>query len=219
MRTQPSGQTCTVSNGGGTVAAANVTNIFVACGASPPPGAFSIGGTVSGLAGTVVLRNNGGDDLTLSANGGFRFATLLASGGTYAVTVFTQPSGQTCTVVSNGRGTVATANVINAAVACTATVADALFLYTANSDSDSVTTFSIHPATGVLTEVGTPVAVGGFPRSVTVDPTGRFAYVANAGSDNVTIFRIAPATGVLSAWGAVLAGNSPQSIAVLGGSR
>ncbi len=65
----------------------------------------------------LVLRNNGGDDLAVSANGAFTFATSLTSGSTYAVTVATQPSGQTCSV-SNGSGTVAGANVTTVAVAC-----------------------------------------------------------------------------------------------------
>ena len=63
------------------------------------------GGTVSGLSGTVVLQDNGGDDLSVSANGSFTFATALAAGAAYAVTVKTSPSGQSCTV-SGGSGTV-----------------------------------------------------------------------------------------------------------------
>ncbi len=43
----------------------------------PPPPTYSVGGSVSGLAGTVVLRDNGGDDLSVSANGPFTFATQL----------------------------------------------------------------------------------------------------------------------------------------------
>ena len=87
----------------------------------PPPPAltYSIGGTVSGLAGSgLVLRNNGGDDLALSANGAFAFATEIDSGDSYSVTVATQPSSpdQTCTVTS-GSGT-ATADVTDVAIAC-----------------------------------------------------------------------------------------------------
>ncbi len=117
--TQPSNptQTCVVSNGAGTVGAANVTNVAVNCTTNT----FSIGGTVSGLAGTgLVLRNNGGNNLAINANGAFTFTTPVASGAAYAVTVFTQPSNptQTC-VVSNGAGTVGAANVTNVAVNCT----------------------------------------------------------------------------------------------------
>ena len=72
---------------------------------------------MSGLSGSVVLRDNGGDDLSVSANGPFTFATKLVDGAAYAVTVKTNPSGQTCSV-SNGSGTVAGANVTGVAVAC-----------------------------------------------------------------------------------------------------
>lgn len=86
----------------------------------PPPTQYTIGGQVTGLSGTgLVLQDNGGDNLTVSASGPFTFATKLNSGATYSVTVMTQPSGQTCTVAS-GSGT-ASANVTNVAVSCTST--------------------------------------------------------------------------------------------------
>ena len=78
---------------------------------------YTVGGTVSGLSGTVVLQDNGGDNLSVSANGGFTFATALAGGAAYSVTVKTNPSGQSCSV-ANGSGTVASANITNVAVTC-----------------------------------------------------------------------------------------------------
>jgi large repetitive protein len=119
--TQPTSpiQTCTVTFGTGTVAAANVTNVAVNCVTS----AFTVGGTLTGLAAgaTVVLQNNAGNNLTVAANGAFTFATPIASGGTYSVTVLTQPSTTTqlCTV-TNGSGTVASANVTSVSVNCVA---------------------------------------------------------------------------------------------------
>ncbi|GAC1530183.1 MAG: hypothetical protein NVS3B10_26380 [Polyangiales bacterium] len=112
--TQPVGQHCTVTSGAGTVAASNVTNVSVTC-----VKAYTIGGALTGLLPmkSVVLQDNGGDNLTLSANGGFTFATALPTGATYAVTVLTQPAGQTCTV-TNGTGTVGMTNVVNVAVTC-----------------------------------------------------------------------------------------------------
>ena len=74
---------------------------------------------MSGLSGTVVLQDNGGDDLCVTANGPFTFATKVASGAAYAVTVKTNPSGQACTV-SSGSGTMGSANVTSVAVTCTA---------------------------------------------------------------------------------------------------
>ena len=78
---------------------------------------YTVGGTVSGLSGTVVLQDNGGDNLSVSANGAFTFATKLAGGAAYSVTVKTNPAGQVCSV-SNGSGTVGSANVTNVAVSC-----------------------------------------------------------------------------------------------------
>ena len=86
----------------------------------PPPPTFSVGGSVTGLNGLAVLQVNGGDDLTVSADGSFAFATPLASGTAYAVSVKTQPSSpaQTC-VVAGGSGTVAGAAVTAPSVTCT----------------------------------------------------------------------------------------------------
>jgi len=109
-------QVCTVASGSGTVTA-SVGNIVVTCSV----GTLSVGGSVSGLAGTgLVLQDNGGDNLTISANGTFKFASLIPSGGAYAVTILTQPSGpaQTCTV-TGGSGTT-TANVTNIQIICPA---------------------------------------------------------------------------------------------------
>jgi len=123
--TQPSGQTCTVANGSGTVTA-NVTNVAVTCASTA--GTVTIGGTASGLAAStsVVLQNNGGSNLTVSANGPFTFGTAISSGNAYAVTVLTQPTGQTCAVAS-GSGT-ASANVTNVAVTCSNTAPTSLTL-------------------------------------------------------------------------------------------
>jgi hypothetical protein len=116
--TQPAHQTCTVSNGSGTVASANVTNVAVTCTTST----FTIGGEVSGFSGAgLVLQNNGGNNLTITANGTFTFSTPVASGTLYTVTVLTQPANQTCEI-SNPSGTV-TAKVVNVLVTCTSFLA------------------------------------------------------------------------------------------------
>ncbi len=85
----------------------------------PPPPTYTIGGNVTGLTGSLVLRNNGADDLSVNANGAFSFKTALLSAAAYAVTVATQPNNQSCTV-ANGTGTVGSANVTNVAVTCAA---------------------------------------------------------------------------------------------------
>jgi len=77
----------------------------------------SVGGTVSGLSGTVVLQNNGGDDLTVTTDGAFEFETLLTVGSAYEITVERQPYGQSC-FVSNGAGNIAHADVTDVTVEC-----------------------------------------------------------------------------------------------------
>jgi len=99
------------------------TLTVIGCGGSGggdlPPGeaTFTVGGTVSGVAGTLVLQNNGADDYTITQSGVFTFATAVANGSLYAVAIKTEPSGQTCSV-ANGTGTVTGANVTNIVVAC-----------------------------------------------------------------------------------------------------
>ena len=81
---------------------------------------YSIGGTVSGLAGSgLVLRLNTGEDLPVAANGPIAFASTLESGAAYSVKVLTLPSNpaQLC-VVAGGDGNVASANVTDVAISC-----------------------------------------------------------------------------------------------------
>ena len=89
-------------------------------------GTYTVSPTVSGLVGTVVLQDNGGDNLSVSANGVATFSTALATGATYAVTVLTQPSGSICNV-SNGTGTISSANVTNVTVVCSLNIITAAY--------------------------------------------------------------------------------------------
>ena len=119
VATQPSSpsQTCSVTNGSGTIGSGNVTNVQIACTTNT----YTIGGTVTGLAGSgLILRDNGGDDLAITANGSFTFATAVASLGTYAVTFASQPTQptQSCTL-ANASGTVTAGNVTSVSITCT----------------------------------------------------------------------------------------------------
>jgi 6-phosphogluconolactonase (cycloisomerase 2 family) len=173
VQTQPTGQTCSVANGSGTIGTASVSNVAVTC-AAIPPGSRTIGGTVSGLAGTgLVLQNNGGNSLAVAGNGGFTFSTALTVGATYAVTVLTQPSSptQTC-AVTNGSGTVGALNITNVTVACT-TVGFAV-----NANVSGLT------GTGLLLQNN-----GG--NNLAVNGNGTFAFttlVATGSPYNVTVF-------------------------------
>jgi hypothetical protein len=112
----PIAQTCTVADGTGTVGTSNVTDVTITCVPN-----FPVGGTLSGLhnGDTVTLRNNGGNALTLTANGPFTFSTELPAGSTYDVTSTSPmtPFPQTCTV-TGGTGTVTSPGVSNVGVTC-----------------------------------------------------------------------------------------------------
>ena len=109
-------QTCSVTNGSGTLAGGNVTDIEVTCVTDT----FTIGGSVSGLAGVgLVLQNNGGDDLPISVDGDFTFTTPLEDGADYSVTVSNHPGDpiQVCAVF-DGDGTLNGNDVTNVSVNC-----------------------------------------------------------------------------------------------------
>jgi hypothetical protein len=94
VSSQPSGQTCVVIHGSGTIDATgdDVTNIVVNCA---PPG--SLGGTIAGLpSGASVTLSDGISSLVVAANGSFVFGDSFAAGAAYGVSVVTQPAGAAC---------------------------------------------------------------------------------------------------------------------------
>jgi 6-phosphogluconolactonase len=140
-----------------TVLAVGLVAILASCGSSSGY-SYTVGGTISGLAGSgLVLQNNAGDDLIISTNGSFSFAKALTDGSTYAVTVKTVPSGlsQSCTVV-NGNGTVNRSPMGNVVVSCVtppprfAADPSGEFAYAANYRSNNVSAYTIDQTTGAL---------------------------------------------------------------------
>src|SRR5947209_1344694 len=91
VKTQPSGQTCTLGgNASGTIT--SNTTVTATCTVN-----YTISVAVTGLTGTLVMQDDKSDVLTFTSNNTQPFATHYASGSTYAVSVKTQPSGQSCT--------------------------------------------------------------------------------------------------------------------------
>lgn len=109
-------KSCSITNGSGNLAGADITNVSVIC-----TNTYTIGGTVSGLNGSgLVLQNKGSNDLPITADGNFTFSTSLNDLSTFAVTVSTAPSwpNQNC-IVANGSGNLAGENITNVSVICT----------------------------------------------------------------------------------------------------
>jgi len=109
---QPAEQDCTVEGGTGKVAGADVTSVQVRCATKT----YTVGGTVEGVRGTLVLGLDGGERLSLTQAGRFTFTTKRPKGGAYTVSVATAPQDQRCTV-TNGSGLVA-GNVEGVRVRC-----------------------------------------------------------------------------------------------------
>jgi uncharacterized delta-60 repeat protein len=81
---------------------------------------FTVGGTVTGLAGSGLTIANLTRTQAITANGSFQLDTPLATGSVYQIRVTAQPVNprQSC-VVTNGDGTVGTANITDVQIACT----------------------------------------------------------------------------------------------------
>lgn len=113
VSSQPTGQTCQVSNASGTINAA-VTNVQVSCTLNNYP----IGGTVTGLnAGGLVLANGTATVSVPAGASAFVFPTKFQFGSAYAVSVQTQPTGLTCQV-TNASGMMPAAAVTNLLIVC-----------------------------------------------------------------------------------------------------
>ena len=201
---QPTGLTCTVSQGIGTNVTANVGGIIIICG----PTALTVGGTVSGLtAAGLVLQDNGGDNLTVAASAtAFVFATSVAYGGGYAITVLTQPAGQIC-AVSNGANT-ATANVTGAEVTC--------------SDIITYTLTASAGANGIISPSG-PVSVNsGAAQGFVANPNSGYAVsqwlldgtAVQAGGATYTVSNVTANHSVQATFGQAALSSSVASLAL-----
>lgn len=113
VQTQPSGTTCSVGNGSGTMGAADVTNVQVTCS----PNAYGVGGTITGLTATGLVLANGADTTSPAANAtSFALPAKVAFDGIYSVVVQQQPTGLSCTVGGAFPATMGAADVTNVSV-------------------------------------------------------------------------------------------------------
>jgi hypothetical protein len=106
IRSQPMGQTCTMSSNSSGTITSDVT-VAVTCAKTVED---KISVAVTGLTGTLVVQDSKASTLTFTTNNTQTFALEYPSGSTYTVTVKTQPAGQTCTLGSNASGTI-TSNI------------------------------------------------------------------------------------------------------------
>jgi len=210
VKTQPTSPTqqCIVTMGSGTVTTSNITNVAVDCTTT----AFIIGGFVSELTGSgLVLQNNGGDDLSISASGSFTFAKAVDSGTDYSVTVKTQPRSpmQNCSI-DRGTGTVGSDNVTDIRIACALH-----FAYATNAGDNTLCAYVINSFTGALTAIGMPVSTGESPYAIQGSPDRKHVYVVNEASNNISAYAVNAGSGALIpvAGSPFAAGTDPQALA------
>lgn len=135
VTTQPTGLSCTVSNGSGTMPANNLTNVAVTC----TDQTFALGGTVTGLGSAtgLVLTNEGVDATTVAANATtFTMKTAVSYGAAYSIAVQTNPTDLDC-AVTNGSGTMPAKAVTSVQVACGAGKESVLHSFGAANDGSS----------------------------------------------------------------------------------
>lgn len=122
--TQPTGHTCSLSNSSGTMGAANVTSVQVACSIN----SYTLSGTISNLSTYGLKLKNGSETLIITSGAsGFTFANPVAFGGEYSVYIDTQPSGNTCSI-TNGSGTMSASNYSSVSVSCSSSLTPAITL-------------------------------------------------------------------------------------------
>jgi hypothetical protein len=234
VATQPTGLTCTVTQGSGSDVRQAITDVSVSCA----PTTYVISGTITGLSASgLVLTNNGGDNLTvLTGSNSFQFATPIDSGGQYDVAISSQPSGLTCTV-SHGSGTNVTATVNDIAIACgvtTYTIAGSVSGLTASGltieDNGGDSLAVSENAAGF--QFVTPVSAGAaYDVTAATQPAGLTCTVANAAGTNVeanvtnvritcntSSFVVGGTVSGLTATGLVLQDNAGDDLAVASGS-
>jgi len=217
---QPSspGQTCTVSNGSGTVANANITNVQVTCTAGPSGflyvtnqgngttggslGVYSINasGNLTPLPGPTVPANMQPFALVADPQGQWLFVTDLRSGAIFTY----QINSQTGALTQSGT------TIIGASDSVVIHPSGAWLYATVPDGAAGVYAFGVNGLTGALTPVlGSPFAsLGSRPTNIVLDPAGQFAFVSNNASGTVTAFSINSLNGQLTPIGTVAASTA-----------
>jgi len=199
-------QNCQVANGTGTIAAANVTNVDVTC----TSGSYTIHGTVSGLQGSGLVvqiadpgtgggpghGGHGGHDvgppLQIISNGPFTATESPPTAGKWLVARISQQPSPYQSCLLRYSVNVQAGNVTDIEVGCSQ------FVYVANAGDNTVSAYTVDPASGALAAVGTPVKTGMSPHAICETWDRTFVFVANEGSNDISAFAIDFVSGALT---------------------
>jgi 6-phosphogluconolactonase (cycloisomerase 2 family) len=217
VTTQPSGYSCSVTNGSGIVSA-NVNNVVVSCVKLPPVCFAYVAQTTGNVAAYKIDAATGSlSNIGISIAGNTPIAIVADPMGKFVYVANTGNSANG----STGLGSV-TAYKVDPAMGTLTEVVGSPFVTGSNPSSltidpsgkfiyvtnrifyslytppsvDYVSTYAIDRTTGALSFVNSvPTKYGA--SSVTVEPLDRFAYVANALSANISAYKIDAMTGAL----------------------
>ena len=147
--------------------------------------AFTIGATVSGLAGaTMTVQNNGAGDITVTSDGPFTFRGTVFDGAPYDIRISSPATGRVCTVAM-GMGVVSGANVVAtitcriAAVVINEVHARPATLALGDANGDSIRDSSADEFVEVMNTEGVPVDIGNWViRAGTTTQTVRHTFAA-----------------------------------------
>jgi 6-phosphogluconolactonase (cycloisomerase 2 family) len=220
--TQPSGQSCSVHNGSGTIGTADISNVIVNCSG---PGSFAYVANQSSNSISAYAIDASTGALTEIAGSPF------ASTGTGPVAVTVDPNGAYLYAANNASATVSV-YAIDADTGALSAVGQPVdsgngpfavlvdpsdqFLYVINKTDNTVSVFETGSG-GALTSIsGSPFSVGSEPTSLATDPGGNFLYVTDYAQNAVAVFSIEPGGGALVAIGGspFAAGSGALSVAI-----
>ena len=225
VATQPTGASCTVAAGSGTVSG-NVVSVSVACAATT----YTVSGSVSGLTspGLKLKDYSAGEILAVPANATtFAFTRQVPYGTNVSVTITAQPAWQWCTAGSSNFSGPITSNVSTETFGCAAATSSgsavttgATFnapagveldssgnLYIADTGNNRI--LEISPAGTVTTLLSLGNGLSS-PQGVAVDSAGN-VYVAN--TNNNEILKRTP-SGSVSKLAPTFSFNQPAGVAV-----
>jgi 6-phosphogluconolactonase len=223
IQSQPANpaQICTVSNGSGTVAGSDVTNVLVSC-AQSTRFAYVVNKLSNNISGYMIMSTG-----ALTAIAGSPFvstgsqpdAAWVGPGGNFLYVANSASNDLSVFSINTGTGVLSPLSTVITGGAPYGIVVDPTgsYLYVSNYSSNNISAYAINASSGALTEIsGSPFAVGVAPTSLKTDPNGQFLYVANYGSGSVSVLQLDPGTGALSsvAGSPFAAGSGPISLAI-----
>ena len=204
--TQPTGQTCTVSQGTGT-ASGPVSNVNIVCTRNIAKFAYVLNDLGTGANGTVTAYtvSSGALNSPVVINTGVHpVAMAVNPAGTYLYVVNSPLAGSgTISVYQINRSTGALTDVTQGSPAIAGTSPSAItvdptgsYLYVTDTTGPVVRAYSISGST--LTASGSPQATGSNPTAVAVAPSGNYVYVANYGDSSVSAYTLSRVNGALT---------------------